>query len=177
MKLMVGGEIIPDQLKKATKVTDDLRNHLCIRDVLPLGWSVNKGVTWIWCFKVSAGMSTAEQKKATRSRFEAVFPVIADELLSYMKGEGMPKEAVEWMKTVRVPPSPLPLSYFSALPVPREERCEYGRACFELEELNLNENELSFRSVELARSLPVLPFFPNLPSSTHAFLPLFLGLG
>ncbi|KAL7409651.1 putative isoprenoid biosynthesis-related protein [Mrakia frigida] len=44
-------------------------------------------------------MSTAEQKKATRSRFEAVFPVIADELLSYMKGEGMPKEAVEWMKT------------------------------------------------------------------------------
>jgi len=50
-------------------------------------------------------MSTAEQKKATRSRFEAVFPVIADELLSYMKGEGMPKEAVEWMKTVRSLPS------------------------------------------------------------------------
>lgn len=45
-------------------------------------------------------MSTAEEKKASRSRFEAVFPVIADELLSYMKGEGMPKEAVEWMKTV-----------------------------------------------------------------------------
>jgi len=43
-KLMVGGEIIPDQLKKATKVTDDLRNHLCIRDVLPLVSSKNEGV-------------------------------------------------------------------------------------------------------------------------------------
>jgi hypothetical protein len=43
-KLMVGGEIIPDQLKKATKVTDDLRNHLCIRDVLPVVSSENEGV-------------------------------------------------------------------------------------------------------------------------------------
>lgn len=36
-----------------------------------------------------------------RARFEAVFPVIADELLAYMEGEGMPADAVEWMKKVR----------------------------------------------------------------------------
>jgi farnesyl diphosphate synthase len=46
-------------------------------------------------------MSTPEEKKASRARFEAVFPKIADEVLAYMKGEGMPEDAVEWMSKVR----------------------------------------------------------------------------
>ena len=37
----------------------------------------------------------------TRERFEAVFPVIADEVLAYMEHEGMPQDAREWMKKVR----------------------------------------------------------------------------
>ncbi|CED84209.1 isoprenoid biosynthesis-related protein [Phaffia rhodozyma] len=41
--------------------------------------------------------TTPEEKKAARAKFEAVFPVIADEILDYMKGEGMPAEALEWM--------------------------------------------------------------------------------
>jgi hypothetical protein len=37
----------------------------------------------------------------SRERFEAVFPVIADEVLAYMEHEGMPQDAREWMKKVR----------------------------------------------------------------------------
>lgn len=39
-------------------------------------------------------------KAARRKRFEDVFPIIADELLGYVKGEGMPKDAVEWYEKV-----------------------------------------------------------------------------
>ena len=39
-------------------------------------------------------------KAAKRARFEGVFDQIADELLAYLKGEGMPAEAVEWYKSV-----------------------------------------------------------------------------
>lgn len=37
----------------------------------------------------------------SRERFEAVFPVIADEVLAYMEHEGMPQDARDWMKKVR----------------------------------------------------------------------------
>ncbi|KAK4683593.1 farnesyl diphosphate synthase, partial [Tremellales sp. Uapishka_1] len=40
-------------------------------------------------------MASAD-KAARRKRFEDVFPVIADELLTYVKGEGMPADAVGW---------------------------------------------------------------------------------
>jgi hypothetical protein len=36
-----------------------------------------------------------------RQKFEAVFPVIADEILAYMTAEGMPQDARDWMKRVR----------------------------------------------------------------------------
>lgn len=37
-------------------------------------------------------------KAAKRARFEGVFDQIADELIAYTKGEGMPAEAVQWYK-------------------------------------------------------------------------------
>ncbi|RSH82516.1 Farnesyl pyrophosphate synthetase [Apiotrichum porosum] len=37
-------------------------------------------------------------KAAKRARFEGVFDTIAEELLAYLKGEGMPAEAIEWYK-------------------------------------------------------------------------------
>jgi farnesyl diphosphate synthase len=40
-------------------------------------------------------------KAARRKRFEDVFPVIAEELTAYVRGEGMPKDAVEWYERVR----------------------------------------------------------------------------
>lgn len=40
-------------------------------------------------------------KAARRQRFEDVFPVIAKELSDHLKGEGMPKDAVEWYERVR----------------------------------------------------------------------------
>lgn len=39
-------------------------------------------------------------KAARRKRFEDVFPVIAEELLGYIRGEGMPQDAVEWYEKV-----------------------------------------------------------------------------
>jgi farnesyl diphosphate synthase len=42
-------------------------------------------------------------KAARRKRFEDVFPVIAEELTAYVRGEGMPKDAVEWYERVSVP--------------------------------------------------------------------------
>lgn len=44
--------------------------------------------------------ASPQEKKEARAKFEAVFPVIADEILDYMKAEGMPAEALEWMKNV-----------------------------------------------------------------------------
>ena len=39
-------------------------------------------------------------KAARRKRFEDVFPIIAEELTAYVRGEGMPKDAVEWYERV-----------------------------------------------------------------------------
>jgi hypothetical protein len=36
----------------------------------------------------------------SRKDFLAVFPQIVDELLTYMKGEGMPQDAVKWFEDV-----------------------------------------------------------------------------
>lgn len=48
-----------------------------------------------------AGAQTpADAKAARRARFEKVFDQIAEELLTYVKGEGMPKDAVEWYQKV-----------------------------------------------------------------------------
>lgn len=49
----------------------------------------------------------AAAKAAARAKFEGVFDKIADELLAYLKGEGMPADAVEWYKKVSIatPPS------------------------------------------------------------------------
>lgn len=43
-------------------------------------------------------------KAARTKRFEDVFDLIAEELLGYMRGEGMPGEAVEWYKKVSSQP-------------------------------------------------------------------------
>ena len=42
-------------------------------------------------------------KAARRKRFEDVFPIIAEELTAYVRGEGMPKDAVEWYERVSRP--------------------------------------------------------------------------
>ncbi|ORY35390.1 isoprenoid biosynthesis-related protein [Naematelia encephala] len=44
----------------------------------------------------TAPQTAANDKAARRKRFEDVFPIIANELLGYIRGEGMPKDAVEW---------------------------------------------------------------------------------
>ncbi|GFZ49391.1 (2E,6E)-farnesyl diphosphate synthase [Saitozyma sp. JCM 24511] len=44
------------------------------------------------------GASAPTDKAARRKRFEDVFPVIAEELLGYVRGEGMPQDAVEWFE-------------------------------------------------------------------------------
>lgn len=40
----------------------------------------------------------ASQKIAARKRFEAVFPLLVEELIEYLKSEGMPAEAQEWYR-------------------------------------------------------------------------------
>lgn len=52
-------------------------------------------------------MST--DKAPRRKRFEDVFPIIADELLAYVKGEGMPEDAVTWYEKVSAHPSSAPV--------------------------------------------------------------------
>lgn len=46
------------------------------------------------------GASAPSDKAGRRKRFEDVFPVIAEELLGYVRGEGMPADAVEWYEKV-----------------------------------------------------------------------------
>nr|ODN86386.1 farnesyl diphosphate synthase [Cryptococcus depauperatus CBS 7841] len=48
----------------------------------------------------AGGGNSADIKAARRARFEKVFDQIAEELLAYVKGEGMPKDAVEWYQKV-----------------------------------------------------------------------------
>ena len=43
----------------------------------------------------------ADAKAQKRQKFEAVFPVLREELLGYLKQEGMPTDAVEWYQRVR----------------------------------------------------------------------------
>ncbi|WWD02460.1 hypothetical protein V865_000499 [Kwoniella europaea PYCC6329] len=45
-------------------------------------------------------INSSDPKVARRAKFEAIFDVIAKELLDYVKGEGMPKDAVEWYEKV-----------------------------------------------------------------------------
>ena len=45
--------------------------------------------------------STADLKAQKRQKFEKVFEVIREELLTHFNGEGMPKEASEWYRQVR----------------------------------------------------------------------------
>ena len=42
--------------------------------------------------------TNAQAKIARRKRFEQVFPLLVDELVSYLASEGMPAEAIEWYK-------------------------------------------------------------------------------
>ena len=44
----------------------------------------------------------ADAKAQKRQKFEAVFPVLRDELLAYLKQEGMPTDAVDWFQRVRL---------------------------------------------------------------------------
>ncbi len=44
-------------------------------------------------------MST--DKAARRARFEGAWKVIKQELVDYITGEGMPKDAIEWYERVR----------------------------------------------------------------------------
>lgn len=44
--------------------------------------------------------SSATDKAAARARFEGVFDTIADELLAYLKENGMPADAIKWYKDV-----------------------------------------------------------------------------
>ena len=44
--------------------------------------------------------ASSSDKLARRKRFEDVFPTIATELIDYVKGEGMPEDAVEWYHKV-----------------------------------------------------------------------------
>ncbi|KAF7798326.1 hypothetical protein EIP86_009547 [Pleurotus ostreatoroseus] len=41
-------------------------------------------------------MSASDAKAAKRTKFEAVWNVIRDELVEYFKAQGMPKDAVDW---------------------------------------------------------------------------------
>ena len=43
----------------------------------------------------------ADAKAQKRAKFDAVFPVLREELLAYLKQEGMPADAVEWYQRVR----------------------------------------------------------------------------
>ena len=45
----------------------------------------------------------ADAKAQKRAKFEAVYPVLREELLAYLKQEGMPADAVSWFQRVRVP--------------------------------------------------------------------------
>ena len=44
----------------------------------------------------------ADAKAQKRQKFDAVYPILRDELLAYMKQEGMPEDAISWYKRVRI---------------------------------------------------------------------------
>lgn len=45
-------------------------------------------------------MSKADAKAQKRAKFEAVFPVLRDELLAHFAAEGMPEDAKKWYTKV-----------------------------------------------------------------------------
>jgi hypothetical protein len=57
----------------------------------------------------TALLDKSARKLERRKRFEAVWPLIRDELVDYLEQEKMPGEAVEWFKRVIIP------SYFCDL--------------------------------------------------------------
>jgi farnesyl diphosphate synthase len=50
----------------------------------------------------TALLDKSAQKLARRKRFEAVWPLIRDEVVAYLEQEKLPGEAVDWFKRVRV---------------------------------------------------------------------------
>ena len=48
-------------------------------------------------------MSSKEAKAARRAKFEGVWKIIEDELVLNMQNEGMPEDAKEWYRRVRIP--------------------------------------------------------------------------
>ncbi len=48
----------------------------------------------------------ADSKAQKRAKFEGVYPVLREELLAYLKQEGMPQDAVAWFQRVRPSFSP-----------------------------------------------------------------------
>ena len=42
----------------------------------------------------------ADAKAQKRAKFEAVFPILREELLAYLKQEGMPSDAITWFQRV-----------------------------------------------------------------------------
>lgn len=50
-------------------------------------------------------MSSAETKAARRAKFDGAFEEIRDELIEHFAGEGMPAEAIEWYRNVRLQPT------------------------------------------------------------------------
>ena len=45
-------------------------------------------------------IASAQAKIDARKRFESVFPLLVDELLSYLQSIGLPQNAIEWYKNV-----------------------------------------------------------------------------
>ena len=46
-------------------------------------------------------MSSADAKAQKRQKFESVFPILLDELLGYLKQQGMPEDVIGWFQRVR----------------------------------------------------------------------------
>jgi hypothetical protein len=51
---------------------------------------------------VNSADNMSTDKSLRRKKFEDVFEVIRDELITHFAGEGMPKDAVEWYRRVSV---------------------------------------------------------------------------
>jgi hypothetical protein len=46
-------------------------------------------------------IASAQAKIEARKRFESVFPLLVEELTSYLQSIHLPENAIEWYKTVR----------------------------------------------------------------------------
>ena len=45
----------------------------------------------------------ADANNDKRTKFEAVFPVLCEELLAYLKQEGTPADAIAWFRRASIP--------------------------------------------------------------------------